>query len=73
VAHDEDFIRAIEDVAHESEPQFEPGEAKVFAQGLKALNQAGISSEFPKSQLFHSPRCDKKLIIGVIMSQLMLF
>jgi hypothetical protein len=42
VAHDEDFIRAIEDVAREGKPQFEPGEAKVFAQGLKTLNQAGI-------------------------------
>jgi hypothetical protein len=40
--HDDDFIQALEDVAREGKPKFEPGQARAFASALQALNEAGV-------------------------------
>jgi hypothetical protein len=42
VTHDDDFNQALADVAREGKPKFEPGQAKVFASALKALNEADV-------------------------------
>jgi hypothetical protein len=40
--HDDDFERAAADVARESNPEFAPEQARIFALGLNALNGAGV-------------------------------
>lgn len=42
-SHDDDFNQAVADVARAGEAQFEPEQEQVFAQGLQALNEAGVS------------------------------